>query len=457
MVPSFLRPHVERLEKSSTGSRLIKGAFWSVSGALVSRALAIASAIVVARVTGKSGFGELGVIQSTVGMFQVFAGFGLGITATKYVAQYRTTDVEKAGRIIGLSTLVALGTGSAMALTLMVSAHWLAQNSLASPELTGPLRISALMLLLGALTGAQTGVLSAFEEFKTIARITLIAGLANFPLMVGGVYLAGVKGAVWALVAAMGVNCLLNHFALRHTLRIAGVPPRFSAFTDELKVLWRFSVPAVGGAIMIAPVLWLCNAMLVNQPGGYGEMGIYNAANQWRTAIMFLPATVEVMILPILSNLRGEGNWTAYRKVLLYNVAFSAGIALIAALVVYGLSPLILKSYGHGFESGRLVILILGLSAVLTAITSASGPFMASEDRMWSGMILNLVWAVTLLSSTWFLIKRGALGLALAYLIAYAVHLVTVSCFAYYMLSNRQSSLAAMPGPSSSVTQAGSS
>ncbi len=62
------------------------------------------------------------------------------------------------------------------------------------------------MLLLGALNGAQTGALAGFEEFRTIARINLLAGLANFPLIVTGVYLAGLRGAIVALVVSMGVN-----------------------------------------------------------------------------------------------------------------------------------------------------------------------------------------------------------------------------------------------------------
>ena len=53
-------------------------------------------------------------IQSTVGMFGVFAGFGLGLTATKHVAEFRQSDPDRAGRIIGLSGLFAIGPGGLM-------------------------------------------------------------------------------------------------------------------------------------------------------------------------------------------------------------------------------------------------------------------------------------------------------------------------------------------------------
>ena len=53
-------------------------------------------------------------------MFQVFAGLGLGLMATKYVAEFRTNDPQKSGRIIVLSNLVAAGIGVVIALLFFI-------------------------------------------------------------------------------------------------------------------------------------------------------------------------------------------------------------------------------------------------------------------------------------------------------------------------------------------------
>jgi O-antigen/teichoic acid export membrane protein len=433
-MPSFVRGYVRRLENSPTGHRLATGAFWSLSGAMISRALGLAASVFVARVLGKESFGALGIIQSTVGMFQIFAGFGLGLTATKYVAEFRRSDPAKAGRVIGLSTIVATSTGLLMLLALVILAPWLAKHTLAQPSLAFPLRLSAVMLLLGALIGAQTGALAGFEEFKTIARINLFAGLANFPLMLIAVYYAGLPGAIVALTAGMGVNWLLNHFALRSAIRKADISISFSDAGEELKVLWRFSTPAVLGGLMVGPATWICNAMLVNRAGGYGEMGVFNAANQWRGAILFLPNVLAAIILPVLSNLRGEGDRPRYKKVLLYNIWFNGGVTLCVALVISLAAPLIMSSYGVGFREHYLVLVFLSLSAVLNATIGVIGQAIASEDRMWAGTFLNLLWACALVAATWFLIGYGAVGLAIAVLLAYALHLFTVGAYSYYIL-----------------------
>jgi len=58
------------------GERIAKGAFWSLSGSIVSQGSILFASMYVARILGKTQFGELGMIRSTINMFVVFAGFG---------------------------------------------------------------------------------------------------------------------------------------------------------------------------------------------------------------------------------------------------------------------------------------------------------------------------------------------------------------------------------------------
>lgn len=87
--PAALRPTISRIEASEIGYRLATGTFWSLAGAVISRGLGIVASIMVARTLGRVGFGELGIIHSTLALFQLFAGFGLGVTTTKCVAEHR--------------------------------------------------------------------------------------------------------------------------------------------------------------------------------------------------------------------------------------------------------------------------------------------------------------------------------------------------------------------------------
>ena len=65
-------------------------------------------------------------------------------------------------------------------------------------------------------------------------------------------------------------------------------------------------------------------------PGGYGELGIFNAANQWRNLVLFVPASLAQVVLPILANLQALGNQRRYVLARWLNAAVnvSAGIAV---------------------------------------------------------------------------------------------------------------------------------
>ena len=145
----------------------------------------------------------------------ILAGLGLGVTATKYVAELRTRDPARAGRIIALGCAVAIAAGGLLALGLVAYAPLLAAKTLNAPALAGELRIASVVLFFNAINGAQTGALSGFEAFRSIARINLARGLVTFPITVGFVLLWRLPGAVWALAVAAAVTCLLSQFIYR--------------------------------------------------------------------------------------------------------------------------------------------------------------------------------------------------------------------------------------------------
>jgi O-antigen/teichoic acid export membrane protein len=154
MLPAALLPFAERIEASSIASRLVRGTFWSLIGTILARGLSVLASIVVARHLGNVGFGELGIIQSTILNISIFVSYGLGMTATKHVAEFRTSDPERAGRILALSGATAAIAGAVLAGGLALGAPWLAERTLAAPHLTGLLRVGALFLFLSALNGA---------------------------------------------------------------------------------------------------------------------------------------------------------------------------------------------------------------------------------------------------------------------------------------------------------------
>jgi len=257
--------------------------------------------------------------------------------------------------------------------------------------------------------------------------------LFSFPLVVGGAYVSGSCGALWGIVISMAVNCLLNHYELRSELKRMGICFRYQRNSNEWSILWHFSLPAMLCGLMVGPINWLCTTILVNQPNGYAEMGIYNAVNQWRTAILFLPGTLSAIVLPMLTNLHSNNEKSRYNKLLKYNIILNGGIAIIITVIVALFATTIMKCYGTEFVSGSFVLITLTTSTVFQSIGSIIGSAIVSTGRIWYGFWFNALWAVTLCGSSYvFIPKFGALGLALATLIAYAFHLAWQSYYLKY-------------------------
>jgi O-antigen/teichoic acid export membrane protein len=333
LCPAPLLGLKHRLEASHWANRLVRGAFWSVTGAVLSRAVGLVSSIVVARILGKVGLGELGIVQSTVGMFSTLAGLGLGLAATKSVSEHRVRDHVMMGETIGLLSLVSWASGVCMTIVILFLSPWLAQHTLAAPQLQRELEMGTLLLLFGVINGVQTGVLSGFEAFKTIAGINVITGLANFPIMICCTYFGGLAGAVWGLVAGLALNCFLNFIAVRTETSRAGITITYTHWHKHVSLLWAFGLPGMLSGFISGPVNWATSTILVNQPRGYAEMGL------------LLSAGVLMVQGPITNHLIASSRMWAY---------FLAHVGW-AAVFVTGTYLLVPAYAGLGIAVARLI------------------------------------------------------------------------------------------------------
>ena len=436
-IRSDLKETIFGNSKSSLASRLIHGSFWSLVGAVVFRGSTLASSVVIARVLGKEEFGKFGIIQSTVNMFMVFACAGVGLTSTKFVSQFRRKDPRTAGAVIGVSLIFSVIGGSICTLALFVFSAPIAARFLAAPDLANILRIASPGLLFGALNAVQIGSLMGFEAFRSIARISLIAGCASFPLVVGGVYTYGLRGAVAGTILSLAIMCGCSQLVLRRLCRQEGVAILLSECRKQAAVVWRFTIPAALAASLVGPVNWICSAALVNQRNGYSEMGLFNAANQWFAVLLFLPTILGQAALPSLSESFADRNDARLSKLLM--ICVKANLAFIAPVVVLGslFSPLIMRLYGPAFASGWPVLVLSFVTAGILALQSPIGDLIVASGMMWKGFGLNAIWAVLFIFATLSAIRWGAAGLAGARLFAYTLHSVGVIWIAKYILTSR--------------------
>lgn len=388
--PDILHALYRRIEASPVGYRLAKGAFWTLGGQFAARGLTLVSLAVTARILGRSQFGELGMIQSTFGMFTSVAGFGMGMTATKYVAELRKTDPQRAGRILGLSSLTAWSTGGVMTLALLLFAPLLAARTMAAPELATPLRLGAILLLLGAVNGAQNGALCGFEAFKGAARAGVISSIVCFPVSVCGAYFFGLNGAVAALVATQTVLCVLTFLEVRTHAQRAGFQPSFSGVLGELHLLWNFSLPTMLANLAQSPVNWICSAILANQPGGYAALGQYNAALRVQGLPSAVVGSFLTPILPLLAEKRAVNDSLACKRIYSQAIFLVSLVAVPWAILMMASPVLTYLPFGVQFSAGgNALVRWLMLQTIASAIAGPLTYIFAVNGRMWLALVLS--------------------------------------------------------------------
>jgi O-antigen/teichoic acid export membrane protein len=432
IAPEALLPFIDRIRNSAERYRLARGMFWSTAGAVSSRSLNLVASIVMARVLGVSAFGELGIVQSTTNMFMTFAELGIGLTATKHVAEFRKSDPARAGRIVAMTTVVAAVSGTGVGLIMIATSAWSARL-LAAPHLQFLFALSSIALVLIVVREAQHGVLSGLEAFKTRSRIQFLGGIANFLVAIVGVFYFGLIGAVCGLIASEAIVLCLNLRAIRREASSVGISVRWTDARKELGILVSFSLPTLLAGAVYVPSMWLANMIMVNTPGGYAQMGTFNAADRWRSAILFLPSLLGAVTLPILASLRGEAASQKYHRVLGANVKLSFFASCVVAAPIALLAPWIMASYGPGFRDGTWILITLCTTSVVFAPYWIVGQSLVSRGHTWTMFLFNLGWGTTLLTSAWLLRGRQAMGLALAYLLADTVRLTAALIYAQRM------------------------
>lgn len=415
-------PTMSAVPSDSIAMHFAIGALWALIGAVVSRGLTLASSVVAGRLLGTTGFGEVGMIQSTQGLFGIVAGAGLGLAATKFVAEFRSIDPAKAGRCVTQATTIALISGTLMALGLLVLSGVIASSVLNAPHLTPELQVATGLVLFGTINGVQTGALVGFGAFRTLAVLNGIRGVFLCVSLIAGIKLAGVLGGVIGLVVTEAIAVLANRVALRRLLPEAGVGPDRSAGWSELTMMGRFSVLSLLGSVCTMSAMWFANVVLVSQPDGYASLGVFNAAERWRQLLLFVPASFSPVILTMLSHLHGTNDPKAYRRLFGLNLAVSITVVVVPAIGIILYAPAAMGLFGDEYRDGRMTLVILSASSVVVVLNNLLGQILVSRGAIMGRFVLDVLLAAVLALASWHLIPiYRDLGMALGSLIAFAV------------------------------------
>lgn len=400
--------------------KLINGMAWNVIGIVLSKAFIMIASIITARILGADKNGEFSIINNTIIMFSTFAGLGLGTTATRFVAEYKIKNKEKCGRIIGVTYLFGFVSGCLMAIVLLISAPWLATEQLNASHLESGLRLASVLLVANTINTIQISVLSGFEDFKSIGKLSIIQGVISFPILILSTQLYEVNGLILGNIIISLIMVIL--YAIKNN----NIKKNFEVFIDirvtskELHILWKFSLPSMLSNVMVGPIIWIGNTFITSTANGYFELGIFNAANQWRNLLIFIPTAIGNVILPVIIANRREKHLERI------NILLGWVIVITIAIPLLTFPELITFLYGNEYmgKSFNISILMVILTSCILSYRQGISRNIISKNLMWWGFLDNSIWGIIFILVVWFLRDLGAIGLSISYVVAYIINTI---------------------------------
>ena len=322
---------------------------------------------------------------------------------------------------------IAAAAGALLALLQLLLAPWLAGTVLSSPSLAPLLRVAAPLTLAAAVAAAQAGVLAGLEDFRGVALAAGARGAVTLALVIPGALLGGAPGALLGYVAAAAAGALVQAGAIR---RRAG---RGAPRADDLRELLRTGIPAAASSLILTLATWGSTALLAR--ASLSEAGVLGVARQWQAVVLFLSGAVSALGLPLVASALPARDPAALRRALGASFAASTGLALLAAVPVALLSPVLLSWSGPAFAGRSTVVVLTCAAAVLLSANVAVGQAIWALGAHRAGVLLALLRGGLLVGLSAWLAPRGAVGIALAGLGSAALLTAVQAPFLGWLLS----------------------
>lgn len=401
-------------------SRLDEHMIEVVSGSLAALLMKVLAAglgltfnIILVRMLPVSSVG-LYYLALTVNAIGVVVGkMGLDGTLVRFVASNsEKMDWAAVKGVYGKAFKLAIATSLSVTALTALAAPWLAELVFKEPELTGLIRWMSLAVLPVTLFTLYSAVLRGVKRIRDSMFVLSVA----LPLFsIAGIALLapvwGVKGVIWAFIAASVITMFIGMFLWRRALpEIGSVKGVF-----ETRSLLDSCTPLLFMDLSASAVTW-STIFLLDIWSSSSDVGIYGIAFRTAALTNFVLVAVNSISAPKFAAFYERKDM----KALAATARHSAWIMTIAAapvLAVFLIVPrwIMGSVYGPQFSEGAAVLAILAIGQFVNVVTGSVGYLlvMTGHERHYRNIVAACA-AMHILLSVFLIPRYGITGAAVA-------------------------------------------
>lgn len=371
-----LSPQSGRGQRSDRGLREVaRGGLLNLVGAGVAGLGTVVMTVIITRSFSRAAAGAFFTAMSLFLIIEAVASLGAATGTVYFIARLRSLGQSRRipevlrtviwpVAVVSVTAAVALAVFAAPAARLLV--HGQLGHAGARPgEVATELRFLAAALPFAAMLDTLLG---ATRGYRAMGPTVVVDRIARPLLQLAGAGVAAAAGSaallapVWALPYVPAACVLWLWF--RKIQRRPAPEPQEPAGDPEPLRFWRFTGPR-GLAALAQITIQRVDIVLVAVMRGPAEAAVYTAATRFLVAGQFGNQAISMAAQPRFTEMFALGNHQAANRIYQATTAWLILLTWPLYLLAVSYGPAVLDIFGHAYQAGTTVIVILGLTMLL--------------------------------------------------------------------------------------------
>ena len=398
-----------------TARALATSAAWALASHVLHRGSLMLGAILLARSLPTADFAGYSYFQMTVSMLSTYAAMGLGVTASRFFAEFgqqRDAAAAPIGTLLALSFGLAAG---AFVLILLLPAAWL------DAGVNVPQWLIALGVAATVAGVVPDGGILGLEKYRQASLVSLVSAAC----MLGITGAAAVRQSpllgMWGIVISLVAQ---NLGQLGIIVRTVGWRPIADSCQWSAQILHKllgFAGPMFLVSVLAGSGTWIVGRMILASTGAL-EFSAYSIGLQWFALGSLLPGMVSRVVLPRLVRDRGQDSRRLVRMAVLLALAPACAMAAVA----FVLAPWLILLYGDIYRSYSLIIPLFLTVAIINAPINTIGNGIVAHDGQIQWLLIALLALVILVATLAFFSNKTSWSAAASHALSLFVMVAAV-------------------------------
>jgi len=331
-------------------SKMFKGFSITLFGSGISKLILMLATFIFTHLMTKDDFGSFSFVRNTLNLILCVCALNYASLITKFTAELEYKPEAKFRCV--LLILFSLSICFILGICLMGIPKNTLFSIIGNTSMITHFRIIGLLLPLFMIQPLVEGIFRGFKKFKIIGALQIITSILFVALIVGGILLNGLVGAVVGLLSYYFIYSIISlivflscgiNFINRKCLDLDGIK-------KEARIIWTMILPIFLLSFIEAPVNWWAQVLL-SKYDTMGAVGSMSAILQIRNLLIIIPGYFFSTFTTFQASLNAQGDSAEYFNNIKKTILGCILVGIVGTAILCICGKFILSLYGNEYTN----------------------------------------------------------------------------------------------------------